>query len=78
MLYILAFHERNLYTYAGGFGRAFCVKKRVAPARFGLPRIGREESGSENRLEHSQVSAISYIIPSNVTHLAQSPPLVPR
>jgi len=33
MLYILEFHERNLYTYAGGFGRAFCVKKRVAPAR---------------------------------------------
>ncbi len=27
-----AFHERNLYKYAGGHGRAFCVKKRVAPA----------------------------------------------
>jgi hypothetical protein len=32
-MYILECHERNLYTYAGGFWRACCVKQGGAPAQ---------------------------------------------
>ena len=56
-VYILEFHERNLDEYVGGSGRAFYVKKRMAPARFGLARMGREESRSEHRPSHGPDSA---------------------
>ena len=53
----LEFRERNLDKDVGGSGRALCVQKRMAPARFGLARSGREESRSEHRPSNCPASA---------------------